>query len=146
MAAARSVRRRRSAESANSRNTALRDVPRRVASASTSLRRSSGIDTITFAITPSIPWYTIDAQIMSPAVELAGTGMSAAASTLRPAAARDRRERAAACALSLAPLRSVLPGWSGARRCREGGVGVCSARISTVDRSSGGCGVENPFL
>ena len=50
MAAARSVRRLRSAESANSRNTALRDVPRRVASASTSLRRSSGIDTITFAM------------------------------------------------------------------------------------------------
>jgi CRP-like cAMP-binding protein len=50
MAAARSVRRRRSAESANSRNTALRDVPRRVASASTSLRRSSGIDTITLAM------------------------------------------------------------------------------------------------
>jgi hypothetical protein len=50
MAAARSVRRLRSAESANSRNTALRDVPRRVASASTSLRRSSGIDTMTFAM------------------------------------------------------------------------------------------------
>jgi CRP-like cAMP-binding protein len=50
MAAARSVRRLRSAESANSRNTALRDVPSRVASASTSLRRSSGIDTITFAM------------------------------------------------------------------------------------------------
>lgn len=50
MAAARSVRRLRNAESANSRNTALRDVPRRVASASTSLRRSSGIDTITFAM------------------------------------------------------------------------------------------------
>jgi hypothetical protein len=50
MAAARSVRRLRSAKSANSRNTALRDVPRRVASASTSLRRSSGIDTMTFAI------------------------------------------------------------------------------------------------
>jgi hypothetical protein len=50
MAAARSARRLRSAESANSRNTALRDVPRRVASASTSLRRSSGIDTITFAM------------------------------------------------------------------------------------------------
>ncbi len=63
MAAARSVRRRRSAESANARNTALRDVPRRVASASTSLRRSSGIDTMTFATTPSIPWYTIEAQI-----------------------------------------------------------------------------------
>ena len=31
-------------------STALRDVPRRVASASTSLRRSSGIDTITFAM------------------------------------------------------------------------------------------------
>jgi CRP-like cAMP-binding protein len=50
MAAARSVRRLRSAESANSRSTALRDVPRRVASASTSLRRSSGIDTMTFAM------------------------------------------------------------------------------------------------
>ncbi len=50
MAVARSVRRLRSAESANSRNTALRDVPRRVASASTSLRRSSGIDTMTFAM------------------------------------------------------------------------------------------------
>ncbi len=61
MAAARSVRRRRSAESANSRNTALREVPRRVASASTSLRRSSGIDTMTFAMIPSIPWYTIEA-------------------------------------------------------------------------------------
>jgi hypothetical protein len=50
MAAARSVRRLRRAESANSRSTALRDVPRRLASASTSLRRSSGIDTITFAM------------------------------------------------------------------------------------------------
>jgi len=50
MAAARSVRRLRNAESANSRNTALRDVPRRLASASTSLKRSSGIDTITFAM------------------------------------------------------------------------------------------------
>lgn len=50
MAAARSARRLRSAESANSRSTALRDVPRRVASASTSFRRSSGIDTMTFAI------------------------------------------------------------------------------------------------
>ena len=50
MAEARSVRRLRSAESANSRSTALRDVPRRAASASTSLRRSSGIDTITFAM------------------------------------------------------------------------------------------------
>lgn len=50
MAAARSMRRLRSAASANSRNTALREVPRRVASASTSLRRSSGIDTITFAM------------------------------------------------------------------------------------------------
>jgi CRP-like cAMP-binding protein len=50
MAVARSERRLRSAESANSRSTALRDVPRRVASASTSLRRSSGIDTITFAM------------------------------------------------------------------------------------------------
>jgi hypothetical protein len=50
MAAARSVRRLRSAESANSRSTALREVPRRAASASTSLRRSSGIDTMTFAI------------------------------------------------------------------------------------------------
>jgi CRP-like cAMP-binding protein len=63
MAAARSVRRLRSAEPANSRNTALRDVPRRVASASTSLRRSSGIDTMTFAIGRSIPWYTIEAQL-----------------------------------------------------------------------------------
>lgn len=52
MAAARSVRRLRSAESANSRSTALRDVPRRLASASTSPRRSSGIDTITFATPP----------------------------------------------------------------------------------------------
>jgi CRP-like cAMP-binding protein len=50
MAAARSMRRLRSAESANSRSTALREVPRRVASASTSLRRSSGIETMTFAI------------------------------------------------------------------------------------------------
>jgi hypothetical protein len=50
MATARSARRLRSAESANSRSTALRDVPRRVASASTSPRRSSGIDTMTFAI------------------------------------------------------------------------------------------------
>lgn len=50
MAAARSTRRLRSAESANSRSTALREVPRRVASASTSRRRSSGIETMTFAI------------------------------------------------------------------------------------------------
>ena len=58
IAAARPSRRRRSAASANSRMTALRVVPPRRASASTSARRSSGRETMTFAMRVSLPRYT----------------------------------------------------------------------------------------